>query len=39
MMKRKLEMELAHEAAIAAKNDKIKENEANAQEIKDKVLP
>lgn len=36
MMKRKLEMELAHEAAIAAKNDKIKENEANAQEIKDK---
>ena len=38
MMKRKLEMELAHEAAIAAKNDKIKENEANAQEIKDKVF-
>ena len=37
IMKKKLEMELAHEAAIVAKEDKIKENYKNAEEIKEQV--
>merc|ERR1711957_888898 len=35
IMKKKLEMELCHEAAVAAKEDKIKENYKNAEEIKE----